>query len=71
MDNVLLMKAMLAEREREVKAMTPSLADTHRLAVRATVARALARLALRIDRDTTERATAPRSVDFRQPLSSR
>jgi hypothetical protein len=70
MDNELLMRAMIAEMERATKSITPSLPTRQRPSIRANIAVALARLALSIDRDTAQKATDPRSVDFRSRLSS-
>jgi len=61
--NELLIHTMMAEREREVREMTPRLSRRRRAALRAILAASLSQLAMRIDHDAVGSGPGPQAVD--------
>jgi hypothetical protein len=68
--NELLIHTVIAEREREVREITPTPSWPRRATLRAILATCLAKLALSIDHDAAGRATGLRAVDFADSGSS-
>jgi hypothetical protein len=68
--NELLFDTKIADREREVREMTPKLSRPRRAVLRAILAARLAQLAIRIDHDAVGSGSGPQAVDFRSPRPS-